>query len=113
MSRNTPWLNETQPGGFCEISRELAEELGIANGEDVTVESVRGQITVTAIVTHRLQPLRIQGRQVHTVGLSWQFGWSNRKYGSYDSANLLSPSVGDPNTGIPETKCFMVNLKRA
>jgi formate dehydrogenase major subunit len=33
--------------------------------------------------------------------------------GPADSANLLSPSVGDPNTGIPETKVFMVNLRKA
>ena len=27
-----------------------------------------------------------------------------------DSANLLTPSAGDPNTRIPETKAFMVNV---
>jgi formate dehydrogenase major subunit len=30
-----------------------------------------------------------------------------------DSANLLTPSTGDPNTRIPETKAFMVNVKKA
>ena len=30
-----------------------------------------------------------------------------------DAANLLTPAVGDPNTGIPETKAFMVNVKKA
>ena len=28
------------------------------------------------------------------------------------SANLLTPSTGDPNTRIPETKAFMVNVTK-
>jgi formate dehydrogenase major subunit len=30
--------------------------------------------------------------------------------GKEDSVNLLTPSTGDPNTRIPETKAFMVNI---
>ena len=29
-----------------------------------------------------------------------------------DSANLLTPTVGDPNTMIPESKAFMVNVEK-
>jgi len=29
-----------------------------------------------------------------------------------DSANLLTPTVGDSNTMIPESKAFMVNVVR-
>jgi formate dehydrogenase major subunit len=29
-----------------------------------------------------------------------------------DSANLLTPNVGDPNAMIPETKVFMVSVKK-
>jgi len=47
------------------------------------------------------------------VGIPWQFGWMQPNAGPADSANLLSPSVGDPNTGIPETKAFMVNVRKA
>ena len=32
--------------------------------------------------------------------------------GKEDSANLLTPSTGDPNTRIPETKAFMVNIQK-
>ncbi len=112
MSRKTLWLREMQPDGFCEISQELAAALGIANGEEVQLESLRGKVRVTALVTARLKPLRIQGKEVHLVGIPWHFGWHGRVNGSYDSANLLSPSVGDANTGIPETKVFMVNLRK-
>lgn len=113
MTRNCSWLNEAQPGAFCEIDPELAAKLGVANGEEVIVESVRGKVHVTALVTRRIKPLRIMGKMVHTVGLCWQFGWKDRKHVPYDAANMLVPSVGDPNSGIPESKGFMVNLRRA
>jgi len=112
MTRNTGWLKEMQPEGFCEISRELAKELGIANGDAVVLESLRGKVQVVAIVTPRLKPFKVMGEVMHEVGIPWQFGWGQH-VGKGDSANLLSPSVGDPNTGIPETKVFMVNLRKA
>jgi formate dehydrogenase major subunit len=46
------------------------------------------------------------------VGIPWHFGWVWPKDGG-DAANLLTPAVGDPNTGIPESKAFMVNVKKA
>ena len=113
MTRQTGWLRECQPQGFCELSVQLARELGIQNGDKATLESVRGSVTVTAIVTQRLQPMTVMGRTVHLVGIPWQFGWMQPNAGGADSANLLSPSVGDPNTGIPETKAFMVNVRKA
>ena len=112
MTRATDWLNETQPDGFCEISRELAAELGVANGEQVVVESLRGRIQVAALVTARMQTLMVQGKPTHVVGLPFHHGWHKRVNGAYDSANLLVPSVGDPNVGIPESKAFMVNVKK-
>jgi len=48
------------------------------------------------------------------VGIPWHYGWLFPGDGSGgDSANLLTPSVGDPNTGIPESKAFMVNVRKA
>jgi formate dehydrogenase major subunit len=29
-----------------------------------------------------------------------------------DSANLLTPSIGDANTMIPETKAFLVDVRK-
>lgn len=101
-----------QPEGFCEISRELAKELGIKNGDSVVLESIRGKVQVVALVTPRLKPMKIMGETAHTVGIPWQFGWG-QGVGKGDSANLLTPSVGDPNTGIPETKVFLVNVRKA
>ena len=111
MSRWLPWLLETQPQLFVEMSPELAQLKGIKNGEKVIVESARGKVKAVAIVTKRFRPFTIQGTVVHQVGLPWHFGWLYPKDGG-DSANLLTPSTGDPNTRIPETKAFMVNVKK-
>jgi formate dehydrogenase major subunit len=112
MTRNQPWLIEAEPQVFVEMSPELAELRGIKNGEKVMVDSLRGSIWAKAIVTKRLKPFEVQGTTVHLVGLPWHFGWTWPKDGG-DSANILTPSVGDPNTGIPETKAFMVNVRKA
>jgi formate dehydrogenase major subunit len=112
MTRNCDWLTEAEPQIFVEMSTELAELRGIKNGEKVTVSSVRGTLWAVAIVTKRLKPFTIQGTVVHQVGLPWHFGWTWPKDGG-DSANILTPSAGDPNTGIPETKAFMVNVSKA
>ena len=112
MTRWQPWLLETQPQSFCEMSHELAKLKGVKNGDKVTVESARGKVEAVAIVTVRFKPFKIAGTTIHQVGLPWCFGWVTPKDGG-DSSNLLTPSVGDPNTKIPETKAFMVNVRKA
>jgi formate dehydrogenase major subunit len=112
MTRWTPWLLECEPQQFAEIDPELAALRGIENGAKVIVESERGQVEAIAIVTPRIEPFNVQGQTLHMVGLPWHYGWVHPKDGG-DSANLLTPSVGDPNTGIPETKAFMVNIRKA
>ncbi len=112
MTRWTPWLLETEPQMFVEMSPELAELRGIQNGDKCTVESVRGSLWAIAIVTKRVKAFDVMGQTIHQVGIPWHYGWVFPKDGG-DAANLLTPSVGDPNTGIPETKAFMVNVKKA
>ena len=111
MTRWQPWLLETQPQLFVEMSNELAKLRRIKNGEKVMVLSARGEVKAIALVTHRFKPFRIQGNVIHQVGLPWHYGWVHPKDGG-DSANLLTPSAGDPNTRIPETKAFMVNVRK-
>jgi formate dehydrogenase major subunit len=97
---------------FCELSEELAELKGIQNGDKVILENPRGSLWAIAIVTKRFKPFEVMGNPVHMVGIPWHYGWVWPKDGG-DAANLLTPAVGDPNTGIPETKAFMVNVKKA
>ncbi len=114
MTRHCSWLLEMQPQNFCEISVELAKELGITNGDKVVVTSGRGEVQAIAMVSERFQPFKIANSTVHQVGLTWHFGWQFPEDGSgFDSANLLTPNVGDANTMIPESKAFMVNVRKA
>jgi formate dehydrogenase major subunit len=115
MTRHQPWLLEMQPQMFVELSEELAALKGIKNGERVLATSARGQLECTAIVTKRLKPLKVSGQlgsEVHQVGFPWCYGWQKPDSGKEESANLLTPSTGDPNTRIPETKAFMVNIQK-
>jgi formate dehydrogenase major subunit len=110
MTRNLPWLVELMPQMFVEMSEELAAELGIKNSEWVTVESKRGSLQGVAIVTKRFKPFRLNGKTVHQIGLPWHWGYQGLCVG--DSANKLSPHVGDANTMIPEFKAFLVRVKK-
>ncbi len=114
MTRHQPWAMEMQPQNFCELSKELASELGINNGEKLKISSARGEVFGIAIVTERFKPFKITDKTVHQVGLPWCFGWQYPEDGSgFDSSNLLTPNIGDANTMIPETKAFMVNVQKA
>jgi formate dehydrogenase-N alpha subunit len=108
MTRNLPWLVELQPSAFVEISRELADEKGLTNGDKVKVTSARGEVELYALVTRRLRPMQIHGETVHQVGLIWHFGYRGLAKGP--SANLLTPHVGDGNTMIPEYKAFLCDV---
>ncbi len=111
MTRNTPWLAELFPEMFVEISRSLAAKLNIDNGGQVVVTTPRGEIKAIACVTHRLKPLEVNGETVEIVGMPWHWGYVSLFPG--DSANSLTPHVGDPNTTIPEYKAFLCNIRRA
>ena len=114
MTRHCSWLLEMQPQNFVEMSIELAKELGIGNGETVVVVSGRGEVQAVAMVSERFKPFKLENSTVHQVGLTWHFGWQFPEDGSgFDSANLLTPTVGDANTMIPESKAFMVNVRKA
>jgi formate dehydrogenase major subunit len=111
MTRWQPWLIEAEPQMFVEMSEELAKLRGIKNGERVKVSSVRGELEAVAMVTTRFKPFKIGDLTVHEVGMPWCFGWITPKDGG-ETVNLLTPNVGDPNTMIPESKAFMVNVTK-
>jgi formate dehydrogenase major subunit len=105
------WLTEAQPQAYMEISKELADLRGIKNGEKVRVESARGKVECVAMVTTRFRPFKIGDQTVHQVGLTFNYGWLFPK-DCGDTANLLTPTVGDANTQTPEYKAFMVNVRK-
>ena len=115
MSRYLPMLAELHHSHFAEISHELAKELGIQNGEKVTVSSPRGKVHVTAMVTNRFKPFVIDGKTIHQIGVPWHWGYNGvpQLPGSKgDITNDLSATVGDPNVYIQETKAFVCNVKK-
>jgi formate dehydrogenase major subunit len=111
LTRNLPWLVETMPKMFVELSKELAEEQGIVSGDNVVIENKRGVITAFAMVTGRVKPMQVGGKTVHQIAAPWHWG-----YGSTCSiggmANDLTPNVGDANTHIPEYKSFLVKIRK-
>ncbi|MCU0733961.1 MAG: formate dehydrogenase-N subunit alpha [Methylotetracoccus sp.] len=100
-----------QPEQFVEIGVELAAELGIRNGERVTVRSKRGHIKAVAMVTKRIRALKVGSQTVHQIGIPvhWGFMGLTRK-GFF--CNNLTPYLGDANTQTPEFKAFLVNVEK-
>jgi formate dehydrogenase major subunit len=111
ITRWQSWLTEAQPQVYVEISEELAQMKGIKNGEKVKVESARGSLTCVAMVTPRFRPFKCGDQVIHQVGMTYNYGWLFPK-DCGDTANLLTPTVGDGNTGTPEYKAFMVNVRK-
>jgi len=111
MTRNLPWLVELMPDMYVEMGEELAAEKGISNGDKVVVSSARGEINAVALVTRRLQSLKVGGKDIHHIGVLNHWGYSGMSKG--DSGNILTPHVGDANTTIPEYKTFLCNVRRA
>jgi formate dehydrogenase major subunit len=116
MTRSLPWLVELMPEPFVEMSRELAAEKQIENGDQVMVITGRGNLIGRACVTSRFQPFKLKGGKegigdtVHQIGIPWHYGYAGIAKGC--SANCLTPHVGDANTMIPEFKAFLCNIKK-
>ena len=110
MSRFNSWLNELQPQMFIEMGVQLAEERGVRNGDWVIVTSPRGQIEARALVTARIKPLIIDGRQVHQIGVPFHWGYAGEVVGSV--ANDLTSLLADPNVSMHEAKAFVCEVRR-
>jgi formate dehydrogenase major subunit len=106
-------LNELAPGFFVEIPQALADQKGIANGSKVKVTSARGFIEGTAMVTKRLRPMKVDGKELWQIGFPIHWGYAGDPDHTGPLANFLTASVGDPNTWTPEYKAFLVNLDKA
>ncbi|HTK75595.1 MAG TPA: molybdopterin dinucleotide binding domain-containing protein, partial [Gemmataceae bacterium] len=109
MSRTLSHLAELQPALFCEISRELAHDLAIANADRVRIVTARGQIEARALVTARIRPLVVNGQTVHQVAMPWHFGHSGLVTG--DVANDLIAMSEEPNVRIMESKALLCRIE--
>ena len=117
MTRNMPWLTEMQPNMFVEMSKDLARRKGIKNGQWVTVSSARGSVDCVAMVTDRIQVLKVNGQVTDVVNMPYHYGYTGLCTGGPNgknyAGNQTSPHIGDCNTSTPESKAFLVNIKKA
>jgi assimilatory nitrate reductase catalytic subunit len=92
-----PLVNQ-YPEPRIELHPNLAEQLGIQNGELATVESRRGSLTLQAQVVTTIRP--------DTIFIPYH--WPGDK-----SANQLTIAAQDPISKIPEYKVCAVRVKKA
>jgi formate dehydrogenase major subunit len=113
MTRNLPWLVETHPEVFVEISSELATSIGVADGEYVLVKSARKPegVRVKASVTPRMQSLTVNGKTIHQAAMPWHWGFQGLSTGP--SANELTMDAVDASAQIPETKTCLCQIEKA
>jgi formate dehydrogenase major subunit len=109
MSRTLPYLAELQPEFFVEVSPALAAERGLQHGDWATVITARAAVEARVMVTERIKPLRIQGRELHLIGAPYHWGGTGVVTG--DSANELLPIVLDNNVHINEYKVATCDIQ--
>jgi formate dehydrogenase major subunit len=118
-TKNNRMNMELVPEPFVEISEQLAAELQIKGGDKVKVSSIRSTYYCKAMVTKRLKPMTLAGQDkpVHQVGIPIHWGYKGLADGRPEDqrtpANLLSPTVIDPNAYTPEFKGFLVKIEKA
>jgi formate dehydrogenase major subunit len=117
LTKNNPMNVELVPEPFVEIPAELGNEMGIRGGERVKVSSARGSYVAKAMVTRRITPMLIDGKKTYQIGIPIHWGYrglaEDAGRTSLSSANLLSPTVIDPNAYTPEFKGFLVKIEKA
>jgi formate dehydrogenase major subunit len=104
-------LSMLQPDFFFELPEELAREQGIAHESQIRVSSARGSIVGKALVTKRLKPFLVDGRNVWQIGFPIHWGFAGLRTGPL--ANTLTAAVVEPNVWTPEYKTFLVKIEKA
>jgi formate dehydrogenase major subunit len=116
-TKNNPMNVQLIPEAFIEIPVELADEMGIRGSEKIKVTSARGTYVARAFVTRRIKPMMIDGKKVYQIGLPIHQGFrgiaEDEGRNARTPANLLSPTVIDPNAFTPEFKGFLVKVEKA
>jgi formate dehydrogenase major subunit len=116
-TKNNPMNVQLVPEPFIEISVEMANEMGFTGGEKIKVSSIRGNYIAKAMVTKRIKPLMIDGKKVYPIGLPIHQGYrgidEDEGKDARTLANLLTPTVVDPNSYTPEFKGFLVKVEKA
>jgi len=75
------------------------------------LKCARGEIEAVALVTKRIHALSINGSKIHQIALPWHWGYMGLSKG--DSANILTASIFDTNSMIPEFRAFLCDISKA
>ena len=75
-----------------------------------------GAYIAKAFVTKRIKPMQIDGKKVYQIGVPIHQGYrgiqEDADRNARTIANLLTPTVIDPNAFTPEFKGFLVKLEK-
>src|ERR1700719_1588994 len=116
-TKNNPMNVQLVPEPFIEISVDMANEMGFTGGEKIKVSSIRGSSIAKAMVTKRIKPLMIDGKKIYQIGIPIHQGYrgisEDEGRDARTLANLLTPTVVDPNAYTPEFKGFLVKVEKA
>jgi len=115
-TKNNPMNVQLVPEPFVEVPAELADRMGIHGGEKVKVTSARSHYIAKAMVTRRIRPMKIDGKETFQIGIPihWGFRGITEDEGKTAKtlANQLTPTVIDPNAFTPEFKGFLVKIEK-
>src|ERR1700728_4045540 len=115
-TKNNPMNVQLVPEPFVEVPAELADRLGIRGGEKVRVTSARAHYIAKAMVTRRIRPMKIDGKETFQIGMPIHWGFRGIAEDEGKTAktltNQLTPTVIDPNAFTPEFKGFLVKIGR-
>ena len=116
-TKNNPMNVELVPEPFVEIPAELADRMGIHGGDKVKVSSIRSHYIAKAMVTRRIRPMKIDGKETFQIGIPIHWGFRGIAEDKGKTAktltNQLTPTIIDPNAFTPEFKGFLVKLEKA
>jgi formate dehydrogenase major subunit len=116
-TKNNPMNVQLVPEPFVEIPAELADRMGIRGGDKVKVSSIRSHYIAKAMVTRRIRPMKIDGKETFQIGIPIHWGFrgiaEDEGKTSKTLANQLTPTVIDPNAFTPEFKGFLVKVEKA
>ena len=95
-----PWLRELHRDPIIEIHPETAATYGIHEGNEVIIETERGEIVQTAHLTERMHP------KVINAAYGWwfpegkaesQYDWEKSNFNILTSMEKLGKEFGTPN----------------
>ena len=103
---------QLQPEFFVEIPEELAR------GEGHRQRRSRARVVGARLGRRqgdghqRIKPMQVAGKTTYQIGFPIHWGFLGRGEQRGSLANLVTPTIVDPNSFAPEYKGFLVKLEK-